>query len=60
MTKKHKKLYVVLNCIEHILILVSMVAGFLSISAFASLVGIPLVIFSSAVESKMCVIIAGI
>ena len=30
-----------LNCIEQLLILVSTVTGFVSVSAFASLIGIP-------------------
>ena len=44
----------------HLLILASDVTGFVSISAFASLVGIPLGITSSAVELKICAISEGI
>ena len=49
-----------LNYIEHFLILVSAVTGCVSISAFPSLVGIPIVITSSAVGLKICVITAAI
>ena len=55
--KKHKK---VLNYIEHSLILISTVTGCVSIFDFASLVGIPMGITSTAVELKICVITAGI
>ena len=41
MRKKHKNFCRVLNYIEHVLILVSAVTGCISISALASLVGIP-------------------
>ena len=37
MKKKHEKVCTTLNCIEHFLILASLVSGCLSISAFASL-----------------------
>ena len=60
MSKKHKKVYRVLNYIEHLLILISTVMGCISISAFASLVGIPIEITSSAIGLKICVITAGI
>ena len=40
--------------------LVSTVTGCVSISAFASLVGIPIGFTSSAIGSKICVITAGI
>ena len=36
MNKKHEKVCTTLNCIEHFLILASLVAGCLSISAFDS------------------------
>ena len=49
-----------LNYIEHFLILGSAVTGCVSISAFPSLVGIPIVITSSAVGLKICVITAAI
>ena len=49
-----------LNYIEHLLILASAFTRCVSISAFASLVGIPFGITDSAVELKICVITAGI
>ena len=60
MGKKRKKVCRVLNYIEHLLILVSTVTGCVSISAFASLVGIPVGIANSLVGLKICVITAGI
>ena len=44
-----------LNYIEYCFILVSAITGCVSISAFASLVGIPISIASSAVGLKICV-----
>ena len=60
MSKKHKKVCPTLNYIEHQLILASTVTGCVSISTFASLVGIPVDIASSAVALNICVITAGI
>ena len=60
MNKKHKKVYKVLNYIEHLPIFISTVNGFVSISAFASLVGIPIGITTSAIGLKINVITAGI
>ena len=57
MSKKHKKVCTTLNYIEHFLILGSIIIGSIYISAFASLVGIPIGITSSA---KICAIIAAI
>ena len=59
MSKKHKK---VLNYIEQLLILVSTVSGYVSVSAFASLLIIPIFIgiMSSAIGLKICVITAAI
>ena len=54
MSKKNKKVYIVFNYIEH---LVSIVTGCVSISSFASLVGIPIGITSSSKELKICAII---
>ena len=48
------------NYIEHPLILTFMVPGCVSISAFASLVDIPVGIASSLVELKTCAITTGI
>ena len=60
MSKKHKKVYRVLNYIENLLILVSTVTGCLYVSAFASLVGNSIEITRSAIGLKTCVITAGI
>ena len=61
MSKKHRKVWrVFLNYIDHLLILISTGTGCLSISAFASLVGIPIGITSSAIGSKICVLTARI
>ena len=46
-SKKHKKTCKVLNYTDHLLILNSTVTGCVSISAFASLVGIPVGIANS-------------
>ena len=58
--KKHKKICTTLNYVEHLLILISAVTGCVSISAFASLVDIPIGFKSSAVGLKIYVITAGI
>ena len=60
MSKKHKKVCTTLNYIEHFLILASTITGCISISAFASLVGIPIGNTSSAIGLKICEIAAGI
>ena len=63
MSKKHKKVCRVelqLNYIEHLLILISTVTGRVFISTFATLVGIPIEIMSSAVRLIICVITAEI
>ena len=60
MSKKHKKASTTLNYNEHFLILGAAITGFTSISAFASLVGIPLGITSSAIGLKIYAITAGI
>ena len=48
------------NYFEHFLVFVSVVSSCVSISAFASLVGVPVGITSSAVGMKICAITAGI
>ena len=58
MSREHKKVCTNLNYIEHFLILASTVIVCISISAFASLLGIE--ITSSATGSKTCAIPAGI
>ena len=60
MIKKYKKVYRVLNYIEHLLMLVSTVTGCVSISAFTSLVGIPVGITSYGIVLKVCIITGGI
>ena len=60
MSKKHKKVCTTLNYIEHFLILASTVTGCISISPFASLVGIPIRITSSAIGLKICAITGGV
>ena len=52
MSRKHKKFCRVLNYIDHLLTVIATITGFASISAFASLVGIPIGIMSSAVGLK--------
>ena len=49
-----------LDCIEHFLILAYATTGCISISAFASLFGIPKGIRSSAIGLKICAIAPGI
>ena len=60
MSKKHEKVCRVSNYIGHSLILIYTVTGCVSISAFTSLVGIPVGIARSAIGLKGCVITAGI
>ena len=60
MSKKHKKVCITLNYIEHFLILASTITGCISISTFASLFSILIGITSSVIVSKICPIIAGI
>ena len=60
MSKKHKKVCTTLNYIEHFLILASTITGCISISAFVSLIGIPIGFTSSAIGLKICAITAGI
>ena len=60
MSKKHKKVCTTLNYMEHFLLLTSTITGCVSISSFASLVGIPIGITSSANGLKICAITAEI
>ena len=59
-SKKHKNVCATLNYIENFLILASTTTGCISVSPFASLIGIPIGITSSAIGSKICAIAAGI
>ena len=60
MSKKYKKVCTTLGHIEHFVILASIITGCISISASASLLGLPIGITSSAIELKTCAITAGI
>ena len=57
MSKKHEKVLLRINYIEH---LISSVTEWVSISALACLVGIPIGITSSAIGLKISVITAGV
>ena len=60
MSEKYKKTSKYLNYEENLLILASTITGCVSVSAFTSLVCVPVGITSSEVEIKICTIIAGI
>ena len=60
MSRKHKKVWTTLNYIEHFHILASTITGCISICDFASLLGIPIGIMSSARGLKVCTIATGI
>ena len=60
MSKKHKKACRFFNYIEHLIILISTVSGYVPISAFDSLVGTPIGNTISAIGLKICVITARI
>ena len=59
-SRKHKKVCTTLNYIERPLIVASVITGCISTSAFASLLGIPIEIASSAIGLKICAITARI
>ena len=59
-SKKHRNLCTILSYIERFLILGFTITGCISVSAFASLVDIPIGIASSAIWLKMCAIIEAI
>ena len=60
MSRKHKKVCTTLNYVEHVLILASTITGYISISAFATLLGFPIGITGSTVRLKIFTIAAGI
>ena len=60
MTEKYKKTCKYLSYVEHLLVLASTVTVCISISAFVSLVCVPVGITSSAVGINICAIIPGI
>ena len=59
-SKNHKNVCTTLNYSEHFLLLAPTVTGCISISTFASLVGISIGTTSSTIGLKICVITAGI
>ena len=59
MSRNHKKACSSLIYIEHFLILASTVTGCISVSAFASLLGIPIGITSSTIGLKICAVAVG-
>ena len=60
MSRKYKKVCTSLSYIEHIFILASIITGYISISAFTSLIGTSIGITSSETVLKICAITAGI
>ena len=60
MSREHKKVCTTRNYIEHFLILASAVTGCISTSGFASLLGIPIGVTSSATGLKICLVAAAI
>ena len=58
MSEKHKKVCRGLNYLNHLLLFISPVSGCVSISAFASLIGVLVGIVSSALGIKICAITA--
>ena len=60
MSKRHKKACTTLNYVDYFLILGSTNTECVPISAFASLVGVPIVIMSFAIELKICRMTAAI
>ena len=60
MSGKQKKTCATLNYIQNFLILAFTITGCVSISVFASLIGIPIGIRSSAIGLKICPLTAGI
>ena len=60
MSEKYKRTCQYLNYVEKLLILSSTVAGSVSISAFASLICVPVAITGCVVGIKNCAIFAGI
>ena len=59
MIKKHKNSYSTLNYVEHLINLAAVVTGCISISTFASLVGIPIGITSCAAGFEIWAVTAG-
>ena len=60
MSKKHIKVCTTLSCIKHFLVLPSTITACISISAFSSLIDVPIGNTSSVIGLKICTIAAGI
>ena len=60
MSEIDKRVCITLNYIEYFLILASKITECISISAFASLLGVSIVITNPAIELKICAITAGV
>ena len=60
MSKIDKRVCITINYIEYFLILASKITECISISAFASLLGVSIVITNPAIELKICAITAGV
>ena len=60
MSRKHKKVSPTLDYIRYFLILASTITGWISISTFASFLGISIVIMSSTTGLQICAITARI
>ena len=59
-SEKHKMICTTLNYIEHFLVVASTITGYVSISAFASLIGITMQIESSVIKINICTKTPGI
>ena len=60
MSNKHKMICTTLNYIEHFLVVASTITGYVSISAFASLIGITMQNESSVIKINICTKTPGI
>ena len=60
MSNRKKKVCASLNYIEHLVILAFTINGCISISAFSSLISIPIGVTSSTIELKIYAITVGI
>ena len=59
-SEKHKMICITLNYIEHFLVVASTITRYVSISAFASLIGITMQIESSVIKINICTKTPGI
>ena len=59
-SKKHKMICTTLNYIEHFLVVASTITGYVSISTFASWLGITMQTESSAIKINICTKTPGI